>query len=1182
MKASKLFVLAIFLLTMNLAFSNDYGKLDNKGFITDWLIRGPYPNYQTPEYELSGGKGYVTDFLTGIGGETNAKFQEETPEKVDFVADFSKLIAGIGSTNEWGSRQTEAVMVSWKQLHLQQGKNKVMFDGTFGKHDDYIVAYAACVLYSPVARSIKIRVGSDDDNKVWLNGKLVGSANSSQGVKEDNFIYPAKLKKGLNRLLIKIVDRTGGFGFCVALSDVDNLPLKDIKVYLKSPADDIMKEYPQLKEILNWDNGCFLASVSPVQLWTGLNNLELAVGIPDSSEYTYNAKLWQKGNVLQANEGSLAEKLNTLKLAWKIEESGPAVLKITLFNKQGEKVKSLESLCSIFDKKKVEAENDLLRKQIAQIPEKIKKIEEGKQKDTQKLSKLRNDNRTLIDKIEKAYEQVHLKNARLFGDKGMSIDEPYSLNAPQRRIICLNGDQWKLSAANKVDNPKIVDFPLKHKKQINISMPFIGYSDYFRTWFLPIHKVIDDNGNKKIESLPGWEDYKYDNLLSSRRIWLEKTISIDFYPSVYSVQFCADNICGHAVIYVNGKYEGEYRGMVGLVNIQVKNLHKGENQVVIYYEEPKTAGIPKLHELNWGIKGDVSLLFTSSIYTDFSNIKTSWRKNTVKVQTIIKNTTTSSEKVRAKQYVIKNGRIKKHISDEQLTIVANTEKTFDISAPWTDPQLWGIGDRCGSPVLYQFVTDLYIGDKLIDRHTTDFGFREVWSAGTNIFLNGKRIFLQGDVGVGTNLDTRKYMNVMFPLLRAEGINTIRNHDSSYWSPVFFETCDRLGMYAYANMYPVLHENEHSNMQHFIPYDKWFEHPYHKINLENYKSWLKLIANHPSVLVLSTDNEIYTQAWDKASQKKFNERNDKLGAWYGRYARSLEPEYIYTRNGDIGTWGWENKWHEDPPCQTANYHYPDFDLQKTTVNWQTKFKFRPLIYGETLYCAYFVSPKWMPPTPARVSKRANKLKKIIPVYRRWEIPGQMYMGLSSDGFVKYDETGKGNPFGIKASQIESGNVTQIKGFPKGRVTWPANSGPGVKRICSDISCNKYGTEATNWFNSRFPSHIRTEVNDAYRDCLLPMPELKKYPGAECVIYLKSKKSNIAITVESSEYMPGMVLTSITDANGNAYFELPEPGKYIFSAFGNKKELIVPGMAKYASQPGFDNIPIFIFNDAGDEK
>ncbi|MBT7164112.1 MAG: hypothetical protein HN904_15120, partial [Victivallales bacterium] len=77
--------------------------LDAQGFVRDWLIGGAYPSYRVGNSP----RGYATDFLVGLGGEARAAPYPGLVGEVEFKADKAALIAGIGSTNEWGYKKTK-------------------------------------------------------------------------------------------------------------------------------------------------------------------------------------------------------------------------------------------------------------------------------------------------------------------------------------------------------------------------------------------------------------------------------------------------------------------------------------------------------------------------------------------------------------------------------------------------------------------------------------------------------------------------------------------------------------------------------------------------------------------------------------------------------------------------------------------------------------------------------------------------------------------------------------------------------------------------------------------------------------------------------------------------------------------------------------------------------------------
>lgn len=336
----------------------------------------------------------------------------------------------------------------------------------------------------------------------------------------------------------------------------------------------------------------------------------------------------------------------------------------------------------------------------------------------------------------------------------------------------------------------------------------------------------------------------------------------------------------------------------------------------------------------------------------------------------------------------------------------------------------------------------------------------------------------------------------------------------------------------------------------------------------------MFRNNPSVVIWSTDNEILTQAWDSIEKVPFNLRNDKIGAIYEKYMKSLDPDIVMTRNGDIGTQNSKGRWFEDPPCDTANYHYPDFHIETQVKNWQKVYEFRPVIFGETLYCSYGAWDKWIGPIPSQVHKKAQRVRSVAALYRRLGIPAQIYMGLCSDGFAVWDDSGKGNPWGITRTMKTNYEKKQIlppgrkpDEFPRYRIPWPAYSGIGERNICGPIQMHVYGQTNLNWLDERYPSHIRNEVNDAYRETLIPQPPLRIGSNAECIIETTPDTDVWSCSATGERY--GVR----SDRNGKAWFHLDSPGVYTFSDGIDSKTLTLSDRKAWAAKPGFRAIPRF---------
>jgi C-terminal processing protease CtpA/Prc len=96
------------------------------------------------------------------------------------------------------------------------------------KPNEWTVAYAATRLYSPDARNVHLRIGSDDEVKVWLNGELVLNSNVPRFAAMDQDIVHVNLRSGTNEILVKVCNRTGSWGFYMRVTDVRGQRLTDL------------------------------------------------------------------------------------------------------------------------------------------------------------------------------------------------------------------------------------------------------------------------------------------------------------------------------------------------------------------------------------------------------------------------------------------------------------------------------------------------------------------------------------------------------------------------------------------------------------------------------------------------------------------------------------------------------------------------------------------------------------------------------------------------------------------------------------------------------------------------------------------------------------------------------------------------------------------------------------------
>lgn len=175
--------------------------VEQETYLRDWLLCGPFPNCQeckTENYKHDERcKGFFTDYLTSIGGETGA-------------------IPAGGTLVEVPEHNLER---RWFIHHSET--DKIHLNDLFTPND-LVVAYAFCRIESPDARKVILTVGSNDGVRVWLNGKEVHEHHVSRWLVLDHDYVPIELKPGKNNLLFKIDDGTGDFGLAVRLLNYDS------------------------------------------------------------------------------------------------------------------------------------------------------------------------------------------------------------------------------------------------------------------------------------------------------------------------------------------------------------------------------------------------------------------------------------------------------------------------------------------------------------------------------------------------------------------------------------------------------------------------------------------------------------------------------------------------------------------------------------------------------------------------------------------------------------------------------------------------------------------------------------------------------------------------------------------------------------------------------------------------
>ncbi len=157
------------------------------GFVTHWWVTGPFPSPDKAMFD----KAYFPEKKVDLGAKTKVGDKEYTWKKVRIkdpsgIADLRKLVASA----------------------------------------DSVGCYAYAEVTSPKDQDVLLKIGSDDDVVCWLNGKKVHANKVSRGVQVDQDVVKARLKKGKNAILMKVLNGGSHWNMCLRITDRQNNPLK--------------------------------------------------------------------------------------------------------------------------------------------------------------------------------------------------------------------------------------------------------------------------------------------------------------------------------------------------------------------------------------------------------------------------------------------------------------------------------------------------------------------------------------------------------------------------------------------------------------------------------------------------------------------------------------------------------------------------------------------------------------------------------------------------------------------------------------------------------------------------------------------------------------------------------------------------------------------------------------------
>ncbi|MEI6088016.1 MAG: beta-galactosidase GalA [Bacteroidota bacterium] len=320
--------------------------------------------------------------------------------------------------------------------------------------------------------------------------------------------------------------------------------------------------------------------------------------------------------------------------------------------------------------------------------------------------------------------------------------------------------------------------------------------------------------------------------------WYRKHFKVAKSDSGNSFQLQFDGIFRNATIWVNGIYTGNnLSGYLG-VNYDITDFinYERENVITVRVDATQYEGWfyegAGIYRHVWFKKLNNLHIVNDGVFV-YANIK--GKDAVVNVETNIENKNFNAANGILQTYLTdRNGNKIASAAPQNLILSSRTDQHYKQTLSLKNPHVWNLD----SPYLYRVVSEIKIGDKIIDQQIHRFGVRSLrFDANEGFFLNGNHIKIKGTnnhqdhAGIGSALpDAMQYYRI--DLLKKMGSNAYRTSHNAP-TPELLDACDSLGMLVLDEQRLLNSSNEYI------------------VQLERL---IKRDRNHPSVFLWSIGNE----------------------------------------------------------------------------------------------------------------------------------------------------------------------------------------------------------------------------------------------------------------------------------------------------------------------------------------
>jgi hypothetical protein len=183
-------------------------KVDDEGFIRNWLVLGPISvDGKVRDHTEDACKEFLDkEYFSG---------QKDAKPKAD-----DKASVG-GSDTEWKSIDSDDAILDTNKVASDQGKGS----------DDSVFLGVAYIVVPNDLPDVRLAIGSDDDSLWRVNGKEVIRVYAARAAERDTDKSDAlTLKQGTNVVTFTLINGDGPSGICARFLDKDDKPVTGLTV----------------------------------------------------------------------------------------------------------------------------------------------------------------------------------------------------------------------------------------------------------------------------------------------------------------------------------------------------------------------------------------------------------------------------------------------------------------------------------------------------------------------------------------------------------------------------------------------------------------------------------------------------------------------------------------------------------------------------------------------------------------------------------------------------------------------------------------------------------------------------------------------------------------------------------------------------------------------------------------